>query len=77
MGTAIAEIYHRYTVRKSQYSEAEAARDLGITVEHLRAIIRSHVTDHSEDLNNVPSTTFQASDLVILRLLMSHHQIAC
>jgi hypothetical protein len=54
---------------KSQYTEAEAAEELGITVERLRAVIRSHVVDRDEDLNNVPVTTFQPSDLLILRLL--------
>ena len=54
---------------KSQYSEAEAAEELGISVLQLRTMIRSHVVEHDEDLNNVPVTTFQPSDLLILRLL--------
>jgi hypothetical protein len=54
---------------KSQYSEAEAAEELGVSVEQLRIMIRSHVIDRDEDLNNVPVTTFQPSDLLILRLL--------
>lgn len=54
---------------KSQYSETEAAEELGISVEQLRRMIRSHVIDRDEDLNNVPVTTFQPSDLLILRLL--------
>lgn len=54
---------------KSQYTETEAAEELGISVEQLRTMIRSHVVDRDEDLTNVPQTTFQASDLVILRLL--------
>jgi hypothetical protein len=54
---------------KGQYSEAEAAEELGITVAQLRIMIRSHVVDRDEDLNNVPVTTFQPSDLLILRLL--------
>jgi hypothetical protein len=54
---------------KGQYSEAEAAEELGITVAQLRTMIRSHVVDRDEDLNNVPATTFQPSDLLILRLL--------
>lgn len=54
---------------KGQYSEAEAAEELGISVAQLRTMIRSHVVDRDEDLNNVPATTFQPSDLVILRLL--------
>ena len=54
---------------KSQYSESEAAEELGISVPQLRTMIRSHVVDRDEDLNNVPVTTFQPSDLLILRLL--------
>jgi hypothetical protein len=58
---------------KSQYSETEAAEELGISVEQLRTMIRSHVVEHDEDLTNVPSTTFQPSDLLILRLLAGKH----
>ena len=54
---------------KSQYSEVEAAEELGISVDRLRTMIRSHVVDRDEDLSNVPVTTFQPSDLLILRLL--------
>jgi hypothetical protein len=54
---------------KSQYSEVEAAEELGISVDRLRSMIRSHVVDRDEDLTNVPVTTFQPSDLLILRLL--------
>jgi hypothetical protein len=54
---------------KGQYSEAEAAEELGISVAQLRTMIRSHVVDRDEDLNNVPVHTFQPSDLLILRLL--------
>lgn len=54
---------------KSQYTEAEAAEELGIPVEKLRSLIRSHVVERDEDLGNVPVTTFQPSDLLILRLL--------
>ena len=54
---------------KGQYSEAEAAEQLGISVVQLRTMIRSHVVDKDEDLNNVPVHTFQPSDLLILRLL--------
>jgi hypothetical protein len=54
---------------KSQYSEAEAAEELGVSVAQLRTMIRSHVVDRDEDLTNVPATTFQPSDLLILKLL--------
>lgn len=54
---------------KSQYTETEAAEELGVSVAQLRTMIRSHVVERDEDLNNVPVHTFHASDLVILRLL--------
>jgi len=54
---------------KSQYSETEAAEELGVSIEQLRSMIRNHVIDRDEDLSNVPVTTFQPSDLLILRLL--------
>jgi hypothetical protein len=54
---------------KSQYSEVEAAEELGVSVDQLRTLIRSHVVERDEDLTNVPVTTFQPSDLLILRLL--------
>ncbi|HEV8147969.1 MAG TPA: hypothetical protein VGP79_16385 [Bryobacteraceae bacterium] len=54
---------------KSQYSETEAAEELGISVEQLRRMIRSHVVDRDEDVHNIPVHTFQPSDLLILRLL--------
>ncbi len=54
---------------KSHYSEIEVAEELGISTEQLRTMIRSHVIDRDEDLTNVPATTFQPSDLLILRLL--------
>ena len=56
-------------IGKSQYSEAEAAEELGVTVPQLRTMIRSHVVERDEDLTNVPVTSFQPSDLLILRLL--------
>ena len=54
---------------KTQYSEIEAAEELGISTEQLRAMIRNHVVEREEDLTNIPVTTFQPSDLLILRLL--------
>jgi len=54
---------------KSQYTEIEAAEELGVSVERLRNIVRSHVVERAEDADNLPVTTFQPSDLLILRLL--------
>ena len=56
---------------KSHYSETEVAEELGISTEQLRPMIRSHVIDRDEDLTNVPATTFQPSDLLVLRLAVA------
>ena len=54
---------------KTQYSEQEAARELGITVEELRRLVRSHIADSDEDLNNMAVASFHPSDLLLLKLL--------
>jgi hypothetical protein len=61
---------------KSQYSETEAAEELGISIADLRKMIRSHVVEQDEDLSNVPATSFQPSDLLILRLLAGQQAMA-
>jgi len=61
---------------KSHYSETEAAEELGVSVEQLRLMIRSHVVDRDEDLSNIPATSFQPSDLLILRLLAGKAPVA-
>ncbi|MBI1897249.1 MAG: hypothetical protein HYZ57_14795 [Acidobacteria bacterium] len=52
---------------KAQYTEAEAAELLGVSVEQLRALVQSHITRGEQDLDS--SLTFQASDLLVLRVL--------
>ena len=59
---------------KSQYSETEAAVELGVTVDELRSLIKSRIVDREEDLNNVPQTTYQPSDLVLMRFLVQQRQ---
>ncbi len=54
---------------KSQYSEREAADELGVSVEQLRTLIRSHIVETDEDLNNVSVASFHPSDLLVLKLL--------
>ncbi len=61
---------------KSQYSESEAAAELGITVDVLRQMIRSHVMDSEQDVSNIPATTFQPSDLLVLRLLAGQSRLS-
>jgi hypothetical protein len=56
-------------VNKAQFSEAEAAQQLGISVEEMRTLIRRHIVVEESDVNNVPMTSFLPSDLLILRLL--------
>jgi hypothetical protein len=56
---------------KTQYSELEAAAELGVSLEELRTLIRSHIIETDEDLNNVPMASFHPSDLLVLRLLLS------
>jgi hypothetical protein len=53
---------------KTQYSEAEAASALGVTVHELRALIRKHIA--GADVDSVPPlSVFEPSDVVILKLL--------
>jgi hypothetical protein len=54
---------------KGQYSEREAAEELGVSIEQLRVLIRSHIVDSDEDLNNVPIASFHPSDLLVLKIL--------
>ena len=49
-----------------QYSEEEAAQILGITVDRLRTLVRTHIAN-GDDVTAVPK--LQASDLVVLRIL--------
>jgi hypothetical protein len=54
---------------KTQYSEHEAAEELGVSVDQLRTMIRSHIVQTDEELNNVAVASFQPSDLLILKIL--------
>ena len=59
---------------KSHYSEAEAAGEIGVSIEELRSLIKSSIVDKEEDLNNVPQTTYQPADLVLMRFLVKQRQ---
>ncbi|QOY85450.1 hypothetical protein [Paludibaculum fermentans] len=56
---------------KGYYSETEAAQALGLTVDSLRALVRQHILQSEDEMANLPMTTFQPSDLLLLRLLSS------
>ena len=54
---------------KAQYSEAEAAEALGVTVEELHRLIQSHIVSSEDDLPSLSQANFQPSDLLLLRIL--------
>lgn len=56
-------------VNKAQYTETEAAQQLNVSIEELRVLIRQHIVIDEADTSNVPMTTFQPSDLLVLRLM--------
>jgi hypothetical protein len=56
-------------LNQTQYSEVEAARELGVTVEQLRTLIRSHIAQTDEDLNHIAVASFHPSDLLVLKIL--------
>ncbi len=60
-------------INKAQYSEAEVAQQLGVTVEDLRTLIRRHIVIEETEATIVPMTTFESSDLLVLRLLVKNH----
>jgi hypothetical protein len=53
---------------KLQYSEIEAAAELGVSVDRLRSLVKDHIVK-DDDTANVAMATFQASDLVVLKIL--------
>ncbi|MEP7363954.1 MAG: hypothetical protein ABI972_11915 [Acidobacteriota bacterium] len=54
---------------KPYFNEMEAARHLGVSIDEFRVLVRRHIIEREEDLNNMPITTFHASDLLLLRML--------
>jgi len=61
---------------KSHYTEAEAAEELGLTIEGLRSLIRTHVASSEEDMIHLPTAMFQRSDLLLLRFIASQRPAA-
>jgi hypothetical protein len=54
---------------KSFYSETEAAQALGISIDRFRELVRTHIAQSEDEVNNIGTTTYQASDLLVLKLL--------
>jgi hypothetical protein len=61
---------------KSQYSEAEVAAEIGVTIDELRTLIKSRIAKGEEEQSNVPAATYQPSDLVMLRYMAKYQQVA-
>ena len=51
------------------YSETEAAQTLGISIDRFRDLVRTHIAQSEEEINNIGTTTYQSSDLLVLKLL--------
>ena len=56
---------------KSHYTENEAASTLGISLDDLRVLVRRRIVDDEEELSKLSMTTFQPSDILLLRLLIN------
>lgn len=62
---------------KGYYTETEAARVLGVSVETLRSLVRQHILSSDPEAEvNLPMTTFQPSDLLLLRFLRQSQDAA-
>jgi hypothetical protein len=55
---------------KGHYSETEAAEALGVSLDQFRNLIRKHIAERDEDINNLASASFHPSDLLVLRMLL-------
>jgi hypothetical protein len=53
---------------KIQYSEHQAAAMLGVSVEELRTLVREHILKE-DDVSGASLSTYQPSDVVLLRVL--------
>ena len=56
---------------KAQYTEAEAAEVLGITVERLRSLVQDHILKGEDEAGVLSHACYQPSDLLVLRFLTS------
>lgn len=56
---------------KGFYSELEVAATIGVSVEQLRSLVRSHIVQAEEDIDKIPKAWYQPSDVVLLRMLVA------
>ena len=58
---------------KLNYTEAEAAAELGLSVDRLRALVSAHIAGTEEEQTNIPLATYERSDLLLLRILSAQN----
>ncbi len=54
---------------KGYYTESEAAAALGISIDALRALVKTEIV-HDQDSPHVASNNYQPSELLTLRLIL-------
>ena len=54
---------------KGYFTEAEAAKALSLSLPQFRILVRRHIMVTDDEMANLPMTSFQPSDLVVLRML--------
>lgn len=54
---------------KLYFTENEAARILGVSVDQFRTLLTQHICK-AEDVSNSSQTTFHASDIVLLKMFV-------
>ncbi len=54
---------------KTQYTEAEVAGELGLSVDVLRALIKERIMDNEDEVRQAAEVTYQPSDLLLLKLM--------
>ena len=59
---------------KPEYTEAEAASALGISVDELRALVRRHVIKDESD-RDIPIPNLRPSDLLVLKMLFKQEAL--
>ena len=60
---------------KSEYTENEAARALGVSPSQFRSMLLQHVVDEEAALGNVGLMRFRPSDLLLLSMLSDEVQV--
>ena len=56
---------------KGYYTEAEAARTLGLSQPQFRALVRRYILESEDDIANLPMTSFQPSDVAVLAIMLA------